>query len=221
MPVSHTVEQGDSVISLSDKYGLFATTIWDDAANSALRQRRPDMNVLLPGDVVVIPDKRPRMEKRPTGAKHVFRRKGIPALFRLQVYDMHIPRANQHYELIVDGVSHVGITDSKGIIEQYVSALSKLGELTIGEDKFHVQLLFGHLDPSSELIGVQNRLNNLGYDCGEADGTLNEQTKSALMRFQREHSLKETGEVDAATRGLIDKIHNDPYTYADATGGAA
>src|SRR5258708_29736807 len=99
MAVRHTVQQGESVISLSEQYGLFAETIWDDPANAALRKNRPDMNVLLPGDVVVIPDKRPRLEKRETGARHKFRRKGIPALFRLQVYDMHHPRATQNYTL--------------------------------------------------------------------------------------------------------------------------
>jgi hypothetical protein len=70
--------------------------------------------------VVVIPDKRLRLEKRATGAKYTFRRKGIPALFRLQVYDMHIPRSNQSYKLTVDGVAHSGTTDGQGILEQYV-----------------------------------------------------------------------------------------------------
>jgi hypothetical protein len=221
MSVSHTVQQGDSVISLSEVYGLFASTIWDHPDNSALRQRRPDMNVLMPGDVVVIPDKRLRMEKRPTGARHTFRRKGIPALFRLQVYYLHIPCANQRYKLIVDGVTLEGTTNAQGIVEQYVPALSKVGELIIGEDSVRIQLLFGQLDPTDELVGVQKRLNNIGYDCGTPDGTLNEQTQNALMLFQREHNLKESGEADSATLELIDKIHNNPYAYPDPTGGAA
>jgi N-acetylmuramoyl-L-alanine amidase len=84
MPINHTVSQGDSVISLSEVHGLFAVTIWNDQGNAGLRQKRTDMNVLMPGDVVVIPDKRPRLEKRPTGQTHRFRRKGIPAIFRFQ-----------------------------------------------------------------------------------------------------------------------------------------
>jgi Putative peptidoglycan binding domain/LysM domain len=221
MPVSYTIQQGDSVISLSESYGLFADTIWNDAANSDLRQLRPDMNVLMPGDVVVIPDKRPRMEKRAAGAKYSFRRKGIPALFRLQVYDMHLPRANQSYTLTVDGVQYTGTSDSQGIVEQFVPALSKTGELVIGEDNFRIPLLFGDLDPSSELTGIQKRLNNMGYDCGDAGGELNEQTQSALTRFQREHGLPEGGEADSATIQLIEKIHDDPYAYAGDSGGGA
>ena len=127
MPINHTVCQGDSVISLSETHGLFAVTIWNDPGNAGLRQKRTDMNVLMPGDVVVIPDKRPRLEKRPTGQTHRFRRKGIPAIFRFQIFDMHIPRANQHYTLTVDGVELKGTTDGSGILEEYIPAQAKEG----------------------------------------------------------------------------------------------
>ena len=61
----------------------------------------------------------------------------------------------------------------------------------------------------------------MGYDCGEAAGALNDQTKSALTRFQREHGLTESGEADTATIQLIEKIHDDPYAYAGDSGGGA
>jgi putative peptidoglycan binding protein len=220
MPIRHVAQQGDSVISLSETHGFFADTIWNDPGNANLRERRADMNVLMPGDTVVIPDKRPRVEKRATGARHSFRRKGVPAFFRLQVYDMHIPRANQPYELTVDGVTRKGTTNGEGILEEYVPPLAKSGELIIGEDRFRIQLQFGHLDPSDEITGVQKRLNNLGYDCGEAGGELDELTKTALWRFQREHGLPETGEPDAETLQLLDTIHSKPFSYPEPADGA-
>lgn len=220
MPINHLVQQGDSIISLSQAYGLFADTIWHDGANAALRKLRPDMNTLMPGDVVVIPDKKQRTEKRAAGATHTFRRKGIPALFRLQVFDMHIPRANQAYVLTIDGVPLEGQSDAQGIVEQFIPALAKTGELVIGEDELRLALDFGHLDPLDEVSGQQQRLNNLGYTCGEANGELNEDTQRALRQFQREHGLPESGEADARTQDLLKQIHDAPNTYAPSSSAA-
>ena len=221
MSINHTVCQGDSVISLSETHGLFAVTIWDDPGNTGLRQKRTDMNVLMPGDVVVIPDKRPRLEKRPTGQAHRFRRKGIPAIFRFQIFDMHIPRANQHYKLTVDGVELKGTTDGSGILEQYIPAQAKEGKLVIGDDKFQLNFQFGYLDPVNELSGIQKRLNNLGYDCGTEDGTLNDATTQALLAFQRASELPLTGEADTATKKKLEEIHDAPYKYPEDRQGAA
>ena len=221
MPTHHTVRQGDTVISLSETHGLFAVTIWNDPDNAALRQKRSDMNVLMPGDVVVIPDKRLRFEKRPTGQTHRFRRKGIPAIFRFQIFDMHIPRANQPYTLTVDGVELKGTTDGSGILQEYIPAQAKSGSLVIGEDKFRLNFQFGYLDPVDELSGIQKRLNNLGYDCGTEDGTLNESTTQALLAFQRASDLPRTGETDAATKEKLEEIHDVPYKYPENRQGGA
>jgi hypothetical protein len=220
MPESHTVKEGDSVIRLADTYGFFALTIWNWPDNSALRSQREDMNVLMPGDIVVIPDKRLGLEKRPTGKMHRFRRKGIPAIFRMQIFDMHTPRANQQYTLTVDGVVQKGVTDGEGILERYIPAQAHEGELVIGEDQLHVPLQFGYLDPLSEISGVQKRLNNLGYDCGLSDGTLNDQTRFALTDFQRDSLLPITGDIDAATRAKLEEVHDKPYQYPDSDSGS-
>ena len=218
MPIRHTVVAGDSVISLSDEHGLFPDTIWNDGGNADLKQKRQDMNVLLPGDVVVIPDLRPRLEKRPTGAKHRFRRKGLPAVFRLQVFDQNIARSNEPYKLTVDGgAPQTGTTDGQGIIQCFIPAQSKEGELVVGkgDDELLFAVEFGYLDPLNEVTGVQHRLTNLGYDCGEPDGTWNAQTKQALRDFQRNHSIQVTGEFDAATKAKMHTVHDEPYKYPD------
>ena len=38
MPIKHTIEQGETTVSLSEKYGLFAQTIWDHADNAELKR---------------------------------------------------------------------------------------------------------------------------------------------------------------------------------------
>jgi peptidoglycan hydrolase-like protein with peptidoglycan-binding domain len=50
--------------------------------------------------------------------------------------------------------------------------------------------------------GLQKRLASLGYAC-EANGVLDPTTLHALLRFQADHDLPTTGEVDAATEDRV------------------
>ena len=213
MPINRTVNQGDSTISLSEEYGHFAPTIWDYADNAELKKKRSDMNVLMPGDVVVIPDKRLKYEKRPTGNKHKVRRKGIPALFRFQIFDQNIPRKNQHYTLTVDGQEKKGTTDGSGVLQEYIPPQAKDGTLVVGDDEFTLNFKFGYLDPINEINGIQQRLNNLGYDCGDEEGEIGKATEWALLRFQRANKLELTGKPDDATKKKLEEIHDNPFDY--------
>jgi Putative peptidoglycan binding domain len=209
MPVRCVIQDGDSVIKLSEQYGFAAQTIWDDSANASLKKSRPDMNVLVPGDVVVIPDKKVKQEKRPTGKRHKFRRKGIPALFRLQLFDGDAPRKNQDYSLTVAGQELDGTTDDQGVLEQYVPATASEGQLVIGPEQARFTLKFGFLQPASELAGVQRRLTNMGYVCDNTDGDMTDQTSEAIMAFQAHFGLPQTGELDDATRDKLEHVHDD------------
>jgi hypothetical protein len=215
MPKQHIVQQGDTTISLSEQFGLFALTIWNDPANASLREQRGDMNVLLPGDVLTIPDLRQKFENCDTNARYIFRRKGIPALLRMQIFDCEEPRASQKYTLTIDGKKIEGTTNAQGILEEYVPAQAAGGELVIGDDQFRMALDFGHLDPITEISGVQKRLNNLGYECGEADGQLNQRTREALAALQSRFSMPITGEIDDATRNKLREIHDGAYDFPD------
>ena len=217
MPTSHTVQEGDSILSLADGSGLFPETIWNDGANAGLREHREDMNILLPGDVVVIPDIREKFEKRPTGKKHYFRRKGIPALFRLQIFDMNVPVANQPYTLKVQGVEKQGKTDAEGILQEFVPASATEGEIQYkdGEREVTLQVQFGYLDPLNEISGAQHRLTNLGYQCDSEFGVLNQETTDALLDFQRDNKLPLSGQIDPATKAKLEEIHDNPYRYPD------
>jgi hypothetical protein len=213
MPKRHVIQQGESVVSLSERYGLFVETIWQHADNADLKKKRKDMNVLFPGDVLVIPDKQPKELPGETGKRHTFRRKGIPAIFRLQVFDFEEPRANQDYQLTVDGRTYLGTTDEEGILIEYLPARARRGELRIGPDDFRVALEFGEMDPIDELSGVQKRLRNLGYACGAPDGRPSAATRAALAAFQRRFGLPETGEPDKDTLAKLETIHDMPSEF--------
>src|SRR5215813_1534190 len=101
---SHIVQQGECISSIAFAAGFLPETLWDLPENADLKSLRKDLNILHPGDVVEVPELRLREEDRPTGARHSFVKKGVPALIRLQVFDGEKPRANQEYTLTIDGV---------------------------------------------------------------------------------------------------------------------
>ncbi|HMS43425.1 MAG TPA: peptidoglycan-binding domain-containing protein [Pyrinomonadaceae bacterium] len=220
MPIRHEIKQGESVISLSELHGLFADTIWNAPENAELKEKRKNMNILLPGDILFIPDKRPKEVSRETNNVHKFQRKGIPALFRLQLFDIEEPRANQDYTLDVDGQMLTGKTDSRGVLEQYLPAISKKGVLIIKADEsreeYRLEINFGYLDPINETAGVKKRLNNMGYDCGEPNNKLNDDMKLQLRLFQKRFNLEETGEVDAPTLAKLEELHENPKEFPPA-----
>jgi hypothetical protein len=215
MPTKHTIEQGESVISLSERYGFFAETIWDHPNNAELKRTRKDMNTLLPGDVVFIPDLREKTVSVVTAKRHLFRRKGVPAKFHIQVFDGEKPRANQDYELTVDGRVYPGKTDDKGVLHEWVPPGARSGELRIGPDAFTATLRFGHMDPIETLSGIQRRLNNIGYACGGTGGELDDRTREALSSFQHRFGLPDSGEPDEATVRKLEEVHDQPAQYPE------
>jgi hypothetical protein len=213
MTIQHEVQEGDCISSIAFKYGFFWETIWNDAHNALIKKERKDPNILAPGDIVFIPDKKLKDERRPTGKMHRFQLKSVPAKLRLQLFEGEVPRANQAYELIVHDRKLRGTTNINGVLTESIPPDATEGELIIGPHREHYTLLFGYLNPLSELSGVQERLNNLGYNCGAADGQLNDQTDTALKAFQSRFGLQETGAVDQATREKLEYVHDHPNLF--------
>lgn len=59
-------------------------------------------------------------------------------------------------------------------------------------------------DRGDEVKALQERLNSLGYDCGEADGAFGTRTKNAVVRFQTDHQLDPDGVVGRKTWAALD-----------------
>ncbi|HEY0080970.1 MAG TPA: peptidoglycan-binding domain-containing protein [Pyrinomonadaceae bacterium] len=197
MPIKHTVKKGESVDSLAFQQGFFPETIWNYEENAPLKEQRQSRNVLAEGDVLHIPDKRPKEHQGDTALRHVFRRLGVPAQMRIQLFDNEEPFANQPYTLEIPGRQTArDNTDEKGIIEMAVPPNATVGKLTVGEDKRVVELKFGLLEPIANDKGRQQRLNNLGFDCGREDGVVDDKTRDAIRRFQRRVGLPDTGEFE-------------------------
>lgn len=70
-------------------------------------------------------------------------------------------------------------------------------------------------DTGPAVTDLQNRLTQLGYWLGAADGQYGVLTSQAVMALQKVHGLARTGAVDAATRAAL----ANPVAYVPRAGG--
>ncbi len=204
---SLTVGKGDSIPSIARENGFFWETIWNHPNNAALKAKRKDPNVLFEGDEVFVPELEVREESRGTNARHKFKLKGQQVKFKLQLLMMGEPRAGEAYTLLVDGTIYSGTTGGDGKLEHEIPANAKAGKIMLRGGKEEYPVRIGHLDPIDEISGVQQRLNNLGYNSGVEDGLMNDAVKAALTAFQNKCKLKPTGELDGATKAKLEEAH--------------
>ena len=205
MARTHVVQAGECLSSISFEYGFFVDTLWDHPQNGSLKELRKNPVVLRAGDEVFIPDTREKTVRVATGKRHTFRRKGVPALFKVRLSAGESPRAGVAFTLLVDGVSRSGRTDADGRIQVYLSPAARTATLVVhdsaGEERY--ELTLGHMDPVTELTGVQARLKNLGFWPGEVDGEEGDALRAAVRAFQEQHGLSPGGELDGATRDAL------------------
>ena len=62
----------------------------------------------------------------------------------------------------------------------------------------------------SEIQAVQQRLSELGYEPGDADGLLGAQTETAVMNFQHDMGLDETGEITLSLINILGVHPSNP-----------
>jgi hypothetical protein len=190
MPIRHEVKPGECLSSIAFSHRFAPETIWDHPDNADLRGRRPDPNVLMPGDVVVIPDRERGGVTRATGDAHPFKLKGVPAFLRLRLLFAGAPRAKEPYRLVVEGGREFeGETDDEGRIEHPIPPDARFARLFLQGDEEHYLLDLGHLDPVTSVTGLQARLRALGYYNREVNGDRDDATEASLRRFERDAGL--------------------------------
>lgn len=207
MPTVHRVRAGECMTSIAEKAGLYWETIWQDPANDSLRALREDPNVLQPGDLVTIPDVRPKKIQRGAGARHSFTRRGIPARVEVVLRDSDGSAiSDEPYVLTIGQSRHEGTTDGSGRVEGFLPAGATQGVIELPGLGVSWPILLGQLDPIESNEGVQQRLANLGYPCGRADGEIGPSTESAIAAFRAAQDMDE-GTLDDAFRDRLKEVH--------------
>lgn len=203
MSSRYIVQQGDCISSIAVGSGFFPDKLWNLADNRELKALRKDMNVLLPGDVVVIPDLTLRTETRAADQRHRFRRKGVPKLLRLRFMDPVDPIANTPYTIDLDGVVTRGATDGDGWLKHPIAPDAKRALVRLkGHGEFDLQL--GFVDPPNEPDGALGRLRALGYlkDGSEDDAAV----ERAIRTFQRDQGLPVDGKASPSLAALLKDV---------------
>jgi N-acetylmuramoyl-L-alanine amidase len=207
MAKDYIVQQGESVATIALAHGFLPDTLWDLTENAELKKLRQDMNVLLPGDVLKIPELRVREENRGTDSKHRFLRKGVPARFRVRILDEGQPVANIAYQMWVDNAQKTGQTDADGWVEQLIPPNASRIELRMEGEKEPYLFLLSHLDPLETPSGIKARLKNLGYHISTVDSNLDEESQAAVQLFQQRNDLEPNGEISQAFLDKLKQVH--------------
>jgi len=215
----YAVEQGDCLSSIAAKFGFGSYhSIYDHPLNADFKKKRPNPNVIYPGDILYIPNLQLKEVDCSTDKLHKFCVTRPLVRLRIKVLDRdRKPYKHKRYKLVVNSSDQMwsGHTTATGLVEALIPASVTAGRLQLwltdnpnALASIEMPLQIGHLDPAEEVTGAQARLNHLGFDCGVVDGILGPKTRSALTRFQKAQELTETGEVDGPTSDKMLELHD-------------
>lgn len=209
MAINYTVKQGDCISSIAFEHGFLPATIWNHENNAKLKTERKDPNVLLPGDVVFIPDLRLKEVNEPTDQVHKFRYKAAPAKLNLRLLKDGEPLRSEPFVLEIGGNLVKGTSDNDGRIRVPIMPNAENGRLTVGVPPNQIEYVLdlGWLDPIEQLSGVKKRLHNLGYEVGVMDQRESAELENAILEFELDHNLEQTGQASDQLRARLKEVH--------------
>jgi N-acetylmuramoyl-L-alanine amidase len=212
MAKTHVVVQGETLSAIARKYGVASwRAIYEHADNADFRAKRPNPNIIYPGDELFVPGAEEEEPYR-TGARYTFQAQTQRLQLRMQDFGGDA-LAGKKYQLSFNGETREGTTADDGAIDEKITSSTTKAELLVFLDdepdgaKLNWKLDIDHLDPIAELSGIQARLNNLCFDSGPVDGIMGPLTKSGVKAFQERYELVVDGIPDRNTKAKLEEIH--------------
>jgi hypothetical protein len=206
VPIQHVVQQGEHLSGIADQYGFRSyKTLWDFADNASLKQSRDNPHVLMPGDIVNVPDPQTKQESAPTAKSSRFQVPTSGLRLRIKLLDAgRNAIKSTPTQLSVEGTSTQPSTDGDGLVDQTIAAKAHIARLVVEDADFSIQI--GDLNPLPDQSAWEARLNNLGYQVPPADDRDDDEVRSALEEFQCDYGLQLTGQQDDATKAKIKEV---------------
>jgi len=215
---THVVRQGETAAQIAWRYGFAGVDpIWHHPDNRELARARPNPNVLRPGDKMAIPPHKAAIFKlAPEQETKITAKRPSQRVHLLVEWDVGEPAATARYELTFRHEHKVyrrqGTTKGDGLLDEKLPLKATQLRLSVWPkeskgktDCLVLDLGMGHLDPVEDLSGVQARLENLGFYCGDEDGELGPRTRAALERFRAQHKIEEADLLGPETLKQLEK----------------
>jgi N-acetylmuramoyl-L-alanine amidase len=206
--VNYVVQAGDYLSKIAHQHGFPDwRTIYNHPQNADFRRRRPNPNLIYPGDQLFIPDKDPKTVDVPSGKSTTFVLHGATEKLEIRLIDFEgHPLAGVACALTLDGAEVAVTTDGQGVLRHDIRRNLSQALLTVNGVTTTLQI--GQLNPMDDtedegVSGVQGRLANLGYYGGAIDGQPGDETREAIRGFRRDNDLSESDAIDAP---LKDKL---------------
>lgn len=207
----YVIRQGDYLTKLAARFAFDADRIWSDEANAELRAKRPNREILHPGDVLRIPARGADGGRIAVGGTHTFRGTVPTTEVRLVLKradgQLASGEAYRIEGLPTDAEDAAGTTGDDGVVHFRapvdLDSVRLVIESTASPRTSRTLVIrIGHMDPVDEPSGVRKRLQHLGFGSRLAlwDEPLR---RAAIESFQRWRELPVTGEADDATKQAL------------------
>ena len=212
---SHTVKQGEYLSKIAKQYGWDWKKLYDHPDNADFKKKRSNPNLIHPGDEIVIPEKDPFGADIETGKSFTFKLSDGTNKLSVVLEDAEGEAlGKKRFTLESDDgkVKEEGKTGGDGLVEcdlpdDVEEVILNLWLDDEKEPSLSWALQIACLDPPEEISGVQGRLLNLGFFCGEVGGEMDEATEAALLAFKTKTELDPDSVLDDKTINKLKEIH--------------
>lgn len=209
----YVIRQGDYLTKIAHTMGFDADTIWNHAKNEPLRNKRPNKDLLYPGDILWVPDAaehRRLVIRAGSDNRYVARVPGVYVAVKVTIGGE--PLVEEPFRILGLGEPIEGVTDEKGYIRAGVPVHVREIEVYLPELDRTLRLRVGDLDPVDTVSGIKKRLMHLGYyqpsrvgvENAAADG---DALVSALKSFQSDKGLEPNGKLNEDTAKALTGDH--------------
>ena len=202
----YVIRQGDHMRKLAVQHGFNAAAVWSDPQNARLSQQRASMDILYPGDVLLIPE--PIREWWPVELGQVNRFVASIETVPIQTVICHRGALLANASYRVRELPELGelSTDARGCVRFESPATLAAATLDFEEPPLRLVLQIGHLDPADTSSGLRQRLFHLGHLPTTAAPERDVRAAIAMFQLTRV-GLEANGEVTPETRQAITEEH--------------
>jgi Putative peptidoglycan binding domain len=210
----YVIKQGDYLIKLAHILSFDADEVWNHGKNAELKRKRTNHNVLVPGDILYIPEDPPKKNRFTAASTNTFAAFVPRIAVKVAMNMAGKPMKGETY--VVRGIGEdekEKTTDAQGNVEFQASVHVRDVEVHFPKRNLTRTIAVGGLDPIEEPSGLKMRLTHLGFYTaqpapgGGYPGRDDNRLEAAVFAFQTANQLPATGECDDATKAAILAAH--------------